>query len=137
MGAEDNAETKTILLVEDDNSIAAFTSRVLELEGYRILQTPSAAVAIEKAQKNHIDLVLLDLMLADTDEGWKVLERIKETPALRDIPVIVYSAAIEQLNQERAYDMGAAAFLTKPVGAAELRNSIISVLTRTTGEACV
>ncbi len=133
MVAENSREPKAILLVEDDESVATFTSRALELEGHRVFLTSSGNQAIETVQKEHIDLVLLDLMLADIDEGWGVLEKITVTPKLSAIPVIVYSAAIEQPNQERALSMGAVAFLTKPIGVAELKEAVNKAFAQASG----
>ena len=127
MGTEDGKEAKTILLVEDDADLLTFTARTLELEGYSVIQTSGSAEAIEAIQRHHVDLIVLDLMLPDDDEGWIVLEKIMTSPTLSKIPVIIFSAAIDQSNQERAFNMGAAAFLAKPVGVTELTETINNI----------
>ncbi|MBT4512881.1 MAG: response regulator [Chloroflexi bacterium] len=120
-------EARTILIVEDEPNIMKFASKVLELEGYQICQAWDANEGLGLVKESHIDLVLLDLTLPGTD-GWEVLRQLKDDPELSKIPVVVFTAAVELPNQERASSMGAADFLMKPLSPATLRESIHSIL---------
>ena len=120
-------EARTILIIEDEPNIMKFASRVLELEGYQLYQAWDADQGLDLVKENHIDLVLLDLMLPGID-GWEVLRQLKDDPELAHIPVVVFTAAVELPNQERAAEMGASDFLMKPLSPTTLKESIYSIL---------
>ncbi len=122
-------ETKTVLIIEDEAEIRNFASRVLELEGYRVLQAENGEEGMGLVRKSRISLVLLDLRLPGHD-GWVELEQIKNEPELSAIPVIVFTASAGVSQQERALSMGAADYLVKPLSAARLRKAVARVLHR-------
>ena len=120
-------ETKTVLIIEDEADIRNFASRVLELEGYRILQAADGDEGLVLARENRIALILLDLRLPGHD-GWVVLEELRSNPAFSGIPVIVFTASAEVRQRDRALSMGAADYLVKPLSAASLRESVSRIL---------
>ena len=120
-------EARTVLIIEDEPNIMKFASRVLELEGYQIYQAWDADQGLNMVKENYIDLVLLDLMLPGID-GWEVLRQLKDDPELSKIPVVVFTAAVELPNQERAAEMGASDFLMIPLSPATLKESIYTSL---------
>ena len=122
-------EAKTILVIEDEVDILNFASRVLELEGYHVLQARDTEEGMKLVSESHVRLVLLDLRLLKHD-GWTVLERMKSEPALSAIPVIVFTASAGVSERKRALSMGAAGYLVKPVSAARLKNAVVRVLCR-------
>jgi CheY-like chemotaxis protein len=77
-------------------------------------------------QRSH-ELVVLDLALPSQD-GWSVLDEMKSDPALRETPVLIFTAFADQSERQRATARGAAGFITKPVGAVELNNAIRGIL---------
>ena len=120
-------ERKTVLIIEDEADIRNFASRVLELEGYRVIQAADADEGLKLIRKNRVALVLLDLKLPGRD-GWVVLEELRSTPAFSGIPVIVFTALAEAAQRDRVLSMGAADYLVKPLSAASLRESIARIL---------
>ena len=118
-----------ILCIEDDADIRIFACRVLELEGYCCLQAGTGKEAFRLLKENKVDLVLLDLRLAETD-GWLILEQMKSDPELSVIPVIVCTASFAEPQRERAMKMGAADYLVKPLSATVLRNAVTRILRR-------
>ncbi len=98
-----------ILAVEDDPEIAHLYRSVLAEEGYDVLVACDAREAL-RLLAAHPDVVLLDLMLPDTD-GYSVLRRIRERPDLKGVPVIVVSAS---LPPGRLRIDGAQAVVRKP-----------------------
>ncbi len=87
-----------------------------------------ATAAVAVAQKEHPDLIVLDLGLPAGD-GFVVLERLQNIDTLAGIPVVVLTARDPQNNEERALKGGAAAFFQKPVDNAELLDVIRASLT--------
>ena len=122
-------EIKTILVIEDEADILHFASRVLELEGYRVLQARDTEEGMKLVREGHVRLVLLDLRLPRRD-GWVVLEQVKSEPELSSIPIIVFTASAGVSQRKRALSMGAIDYLVKPVSAARLKDAVVSVLHR-------
>jgi adenylate cyclase len=122
-------DIKTVLIVEDDADIRKFASRVLELEGYHVIQAADADEGLRLARKRRVALVLLDLRLPGRD-GWVVLAELKSEPALSAIPVIVFTASAGVPQRDRALSMGAVDYLVKPLSAASLKQSVAHILHR-------
>lgn len=120
-------KTKPVLIIEDETDVLNFASRVLQLEGYRVLQAVDGEEGMRLVREGRISLVLLDLRLPRLD-GWTLLEQIKTEPGLSAIPVIVFTASAGALQRERAFSMGAASYLVKPISAARLRKAVARVL---------
>ena len=118
---------KTILVIEDEPELRHFTSRVLELVGYHVLQAVNSAEGTTLVREGQVSLVLLDLKLPDRD-GSVVLRQMKSEPGLSAIPVIVFTASAGVARRKRALSMGASDYLVKPVSAAELRKTVAHVL---------
>ena len=114
----------TILLVEDDKSVAAFISTILTSNQYKVERAGSGAEAKRMAAARNVDLIILDLGLPDMD-GIEVLEDLREWT---QIPVIVVSARSGQRDKVRALDLGADDYVTKPFGSAELLARIRTAL---------
>jgi DNA-binding response OmpR family regulator len=120
-------KSKTVLIIEDEAEIQNFISRVLELEGYRVLKAADGKTGMNLVQEEGINLVLLDLRLPGRD-GWSVLREIKRRPGLADIPVIVFTALAEAVQRKKTLRMGAARYLVKPLSAQQLSQTIAAVL---------
>jgi len=124
---EKTPETKRILIIEDEAEVRHFASRVLELEGYHVLQANDTKEGMRLVREGRISLLLLDLRLPKRD-GWTVLQQIKSEPGLSAIPVIVFTASAGVSQQERALSMGASDYLVKPLSAASLREAVTRIL---------
>jgi CheY-like chemotaxis protein len=122
-------EAKTVLIIEDEADIRKFASRLLEMEGYHVLQTVDGGDGLSLMRENEIDCVLLTLKLARHD-GWEVLEQVMSQPDLSAIPVIAFTALAEASYQQRALSMGAAEYLIKPLGATDLKEAVARVMSR-------
>ena len=120
-------ERKTVLIIEDEADVRNFASRVLELEGYRVLQAGDSEEGMRLVREGLISLVLLDLRLPGHD-GWSVLRQLKNEPKLSSVPVVVFTASAGVSQRERAFSMGAADYLIKPLSAARLRKAVAHIL---------
>ena len=70
---------KTVLVIEDEVNVRNFASRVLELEGYRVLQTENGDEGLRLVRESQVDFIVLDLKLPSGD-GWIVLQQLKNDP---------------------------------------------------------
>src|SRR3954447_5553850 len=101
-------------------------SRLLQLEGYDVLEAADGQTALEIVAKEKPDLVLLDVMLP-VRNGFDVLGDLRQTS---DVPVILVSALAEEADRVAGLRMGADDYVTKPFSAPELSARVESVLRR-------
>ena len=95
----------------------------LEAEGFKVLQASSASAALALAAQEPLSLITLDITLPDID-GWELLSRLKQSPDLRRIPVVIISI---MANPNRGLALGAAAVMQKPISRRELCQSLIDL----------
>ena len=117
---------KTILIIEDDISIARLIKTYVSFAGYEAAIAPDGELALVMLGEEKYNLVILDLMLPHVD-GEMVLETIKK---LR-LPVIVVSAKSSLVDRVRLLRAGADDYITKPFESADLIARIEAVLRRT------
>ena len=116
-----------ILIVEDDKDTVRAMAVRFRSKGFQIVVANDAVSAISTARKEKPDLIVLDLGLPGGD-GFVVMQRLKANYDLMLVPIIVVSARDPMLNEQRALDAGAEAFLQKPFDADELFAAIQKAL---------
>jgi len=104
-------ENKTILIVDD--TIANLDILIELLDGYDVIDATNGEDALDIAQNENIDLILLDIMMPQMD-GYQVCQKLKENPKTKDIPVIFITAKTDEESIEEAFDIGGADYITKP-----------------------
>lgn len=109
-------ETRTILLVEDEASLASFIQTELQFEGYQVIWAKDGQEALEQFQSQVIDLILLDWMLPKYD-GITVARRIRRTS---EVPIIMMTARNETTDIVTGLDTGLDDYITKPFEIEEL-----------------
>ena len=122
-----DAPATRVVVVEDDQASADVLQRRLQANGMVVSVAHDGRRGIELVEELLPDLVLLDVMLPDTD-GYDVCLRIKSNSATQPIPVIFLSARGEVVDKVRGLSCGAADYITKPFQAAELLARIDAVL---------
>jgi two-component system, OmpR family, KDP operon response regulator KdpE len=116
-----------ILVVDDEPAILATMAPLLRSQGYDVFTALSGRAGIEAAERDHPDLVVLDLGLPDI-EGVEVCRTIRRDQA---VPIIVLSARGAERDKVAALDAGADDYVTKPFGTEELLARIRVALRRT------
>ncbi len=109
-----------ILVVEDDPTVARLLTLYLAQEGYHVDQAVDGEEAITKARRLQPFAITLDIMLPRRD-GWEVLQKLKQLPETKDIPVIIISI-IE--NRELGFSLGATDYFSKPIDRKALLESL-------------
>lgn len=127
----------SILVVDDSEDGRRLLIQFLQLSGYsEVKSSISAEDAFNmlglagdsiEANTRHIDLILMDIMMPGVD-GIDACKRIKSSPALADVPVIMVTALGEADMLERAFSAGASDYITKPVRSVELLARVDSAL---------
>jgi two-component system, OmpR family, KDP operon response regulator KdpE len=115
-----------VLLVDDEPNILATLAPLLRTRGYEVLTAMSGRAALEVAEREKPDLIVLDLGLPDLD-GVDVCRTVRET---MNVPIVVLSARGGENDKVRALDLGADDYVTKPFGVEELLARIRAALRR-------
>jgi len=115
-----------ILIVEDETKIARFLELELKHEGYEVLLAGDGRLGLEKALKDNVDLVVLDIMLPGLS-GIEVCRRIRLESL---VPIIMLTAKDDVTDKVAGLDMGADDYMTKPFAIEELLARIRVALNR-------
>jgi DNA-binding response OmpR family regulator len=124
------AGAQTILVVEDEASIASFVSLYLKNAGYDVRAVSTGGAALTQVAAESPALIILDLMLPDVD-GIEVCRRIRKTS---DVPILMLTARDEDVDKIIGLEVGADDYLTKPFNPRELVARVKSVLRRAAPE---
>jgi len=113
---------KTILVVDD---VETNIDILLELLGdkYDVLVALDGKSALNLVEEEHIDLILLDIMMNEMD-GFEVIQKLKINPKTKNIPVIFITAKTDEDSIEKAYELGGVDYITKPFRAREVLSRI-------------
>ena len=110
-----NTENQPVILVVDDiTTNIILMQRMLLRRNYCVLVAQSGTEALKIAEEKKPDLILLDIMMPVMD-GYEVLARLRSNEATRDIKVVLVSALGGKLDIKNAIEIGADAYLTKPL----------------------
>src|SRR4026209_2335353 len=124
-------DSSTILLVDDEDSVQKLLTYPLERDGFRVVQARDGEQAIRLFGDEHIDLVVLDLMLPKVD-GLEVCKRLR---ADSNVPIIMLTARGEELDKVLGLELGADDYITKPFSIREFRSRIRALLRRAASRA--
>jgi two-component system cell cycle response regulator DivK len=118
-----------ILLVEDDLLNREMIGRYLQLQGFEVITAVDGAQAVELAQSQLPDLILMDMGLPILS-GWQATAQIKAAAPTRAIPIVALTAYAMAEDRDRAYTVGCDEFETKPVNFLRLKAKIEALLAR-------
>jgi len=118
-----------IYCVEDDRSIRELIIYALKSNGYEAVGFDKAEPFYKELENKLPDLVLLDIMLPGED-GIEILKKLKASPKLRNIPVIMLTAKSAEYDKVLGLDSGADDYITKPFGIMEFLSRVKAVLRR-------
>ena len=121
---------KRILLIEDEEDIAALIKLQAEASGYKMHVEVDGINGYRAVEREKPDLVLLDIMLPGQN-GFDVCSKIKSSAELRNIPVIILTAKSEELDMVLGLELGADDYVAKPFSPKVLFSRIKAVLRRT------
>lgn len=103
---------RRILLVEDDDNLAAVYSTRLEAEGFAVRRVPNGEDALTVTLEYRPDLILLDVMMPKVS-GFDVLDTLRNTPETAKVKVIMLTALSQEEDKKRAESLGANDYLVK------------------------
>jgi len=126
-----DVDTKSILLVEDDDAVRALLTEALQMGGFSVTAIRLAEDAPEVLRADLPDLILLDLgMPSGTMQGMDLLAMLREVDAWKHLPVVILSAYGDMVNRDITTRLDAAAVLSKPLEISVLPRTIHAILRR-------
>jgi len=117
--SEGERKPLTILVIEDHPDQRDLLAIVLQREGYRVVTAGNGVEAMEKLQKETVQIALSDIMMPKMD-GFELIKNIRSDPALKGIYMILITARIQEGDRVRGLDLGADDYITKPFSFSEL-----------------
>jgi DNA-binding response OmpR family regulator len=122
-----------VLVVDDDPMVTRLVRINLELEDFQVEEAWDGNTAIRMMRENPPEILVLDIMMPRMD-GWEILRRVREDPGLKDMPVVLLTAKVQDEDMARGWRMGADGYITKPFNPVGLADILREVLGRTPEE---
>jgi CheY-like chemotaxis protein len=112
-----------IVVVDDDRGTCLLISAALKRDGRQIFTAYDAMGGFTLVMRERPDLLILDLSMP-AGGGFSIADRMRRIPALAQIPILVITATDDPIQRTRAEEIGAVAFVLKPIDAVELRRVV-------------
>ena len=119
MTSADHSTPLTVLVIEDHPDQRELLMIVLQKEGYRVIAAANGVEALEKLEKEPVQIVLSDIMMPKMN-GFELINKIRSNPAFKNIYLILITARIQEGDRVRGLDLGADDYITKPFSFSEL-----------------
>src|SRR3990167_7152282 len=103
---------KTVLLVDDDLTLREMYEERLKAEGFIIIQATNGQEALDKAKQAKPNVILLDIMMPKIN-GFDVLKQLKADELLKEVPVLILTALIQDVDRVQGKKLGAADYIVK------------------------
>lgn len=103
-----------ILYIEDDPNNRNLVRRVLESEGYSLIEAPNAVQAMDYLETNLPNLILMDINMPEMD-GYSLTAKIKAIPRYNKIPVVAITANVMRGDREKSLEAGCDGYIQKPI----------------------
>lgn len=118
---------KTILAIEDDETMRNALKRILEGEGYRVITAADGTQLSSVLDDSPIDLIILDIGLPWIN-GLELAKLLKEHEDLKSIPLIFVSGKVGDLDVKRGFDAGADDYVKKPFDIEKIKKTVATLL---------
>ena len=120
----------SILIVDDDPVIRNLLSQILEEfqeSGVRFLTAENGEAAMESIKREKPDMIFLDVMMPKMN-GFEVCDMVKREPETRDIYIIMLTAKGQEIDKQKAKELGSDYYITKPFNIDEILRKVIDIL---------
>jgi PAS domain S-box-containing protein len=116
----------TILIVDDEPAGRMVLDGILQADGYNLAFASNGIEAMEQASILTPDLILLDVMMPGLD-GFEVCQRLRATPRLAEVPILLVTALDDRDSRLRGIEVGADDFISKPIDRVEMRARVRTI----------
>lgn len=119
---------RIVLYVEDNPDNRLLVRRILQADGFDVLEASSAAEALELLNRQTPDLILMDINMPDLD-GYTLTTRLKQDPDFNRVPIVALTANVMKGDRERSLEAGCDGYIQKPIDVDRLPSQVSSFLT--------
>jgi len=116
-----------ILYIEDNHENRLLVRRILEAEGYSMIEAMDGPTGLEVAAQMQPDLILLDINLPEID-GYDLARRFRNTPGLQQVPILAITANVMKGDRERTLNSGCDGYIQKPIDVDRLPEQVRAAL---------
>jgi two-component system, cell cycle response regulator DivK len=127
---ENEGTGKKILVVDDKEENRRLLKKILRFHSYTVSEAATGESAIELAQSELPDLILMDIRLREGIDGIEATRRLKELPGTSKIPIIAITASVSPEDMQRALNSGCSGFIRKPIDINEFPDKISEYIKR-------
>lgn len=120
-------QARSILIIDDDETIRAAMRRIFESEGYKVITAADGTQLSEVLDDDPIDLVILDVGLPWIN-GFELAKLMKEHEDLKKIPLIFVSAKTSELDIKRGFGVGADDYIKKPFDVDQIKKAVHTLM---------
>ncbi len=120
-------DPKTILVIDDDESVRAALRRLFETEGYKVISAADGTQLSDVLDDSPIDLIVLDIGLPWLN-GYELAKLLKEHEDLKKIPLVFLSAKTSELDVKRGFEVGADDYIKKPFEVDQIKKAVQTLL---------
>lgn len=117
----------TILYIEDNPENRLLVRRVLEAEGYTVIEADDGPSGLEAARQSVPDIILLDINLPEID-GYQMVGQLRGMPGLGNVPIIALTANVMRGDRERTLAAGCDGYIQKPIDVDSLPGQVAAFL---------
>lgn len=112
-----------VLYIEDNFDNMTLVKRVLEVEGYEVIEASTGSEGLVKASDSQPDIIITDINLPDID-GYEITSTLKRDKVTAHIPVIAMTANVMKKDRESVFEAGCDGYISKPINIDELPEQI-------------
>ncbi len=120
-------EPKTILVIDDDETMRQALKRIFESEGFKVLLASDGTQLSNVLDESQLELIVLDIGLPWIN-GFELCKLLRENEELKKIPLVFISARTSELDIRRGFELGADDYIKKPFDVNEIKNTVRTLL---------
>lgn len=118
---------RKLLIADDDPASRELLREILEAQGYQVVEAEDGQAALNKIEEERPDLVLLDIQMPKLD-GLGVVRQLRQSPRFTSLPVVAVTSYAMRGDREKALGAGFDAYITKPIDAVRIRETVERLL---------
>jgi two-component system, chemotaxis family, chemotaxis protein CheY len=119
----------TIMTVDDAKTMRCMVQAILENEGYTVITAENGLDALKKLETNQVDMALVDFHMPNMN-GTALIRKLQQMPEHKDMPILMLTTESSQFKKDKAKELGANGWLTKPFDPATLANAVQTLLAK-------
>lgn len=120
-----------IFVIDDDPELLMMVGMILRRAGHETILTSDSAEGSDRVAVEKPDLLILDLMMPHMS-GFEVCRKIRSTPEVESLPIMILTARIQEQDREAAFESGATDYMTKPITSRQLTARVERLLSQST-----